>query len=81
MLLGVLLDMAAEELPAAVGTLGGVRDGVEFVVAHDDLGASAVDHPLHDLKNAKLLAATIDQVTDVNGLPVAMPSAPVQSFS
>jgi hypothetical protein len=49
--------------------LGVVGDGVELVVAHDDLGASAVHHPLHGFQHLQLFAAAVDEVTDEDGLP------------
>src|SRR5882757_8660758 len=73
MLLGVLLAVAAKEFPAAVRALGGERDGIEFVVAHDDLRAFAVDHAFHDVEDAELLMATVDEVAYVDGLPLRMP--------
>src|ERR1700750_2968687 len=53
--------------------LGGVGDGIELVVTHDDLGASAVDHALHDLEDPELFVAAINQVADEDGSASGMP--------
>lgn len=47
---------------------GRVSDGVEFVVSHDDLGVSAVDHVLDDFEDTQLLTTAVDQIADKDRL-------------
>ncbi len=69
-LLAVLL-VAGAQVPV-VGR-GGVGDGVELVVAEDDLGGAGVDHAPHDVDRLELLRAPIDQVADEDRLPPRVP--------
>lgn len=51
---------------------GRVTDCVEFMVAHDDPGAAAVDHASDDLEHAQLLTAAVDEVADGDRLALWM---------
>ena len=73
MLSGVFRAVGSEELATAIWARGVVRDRIEFMVPHDDLGASAVDHLLHDFQDRQLIIATIDEVADEDGVPIRMP--------
>jgi hypothetical protein len=72
MLVLVLLVARAKVLAGPVRMLDAVSDSVEFVIAHDDLGAAVVDHPLDQLQNLHLLRAAVDEVADEDRLAFRM---------
>ncbi len=73
MLSVVLIAVCPQMTPAARRILGRVADCIEFVVAHDDLGAATVDHALDDLEGTQLLTAAVHQIADEDCAPLRMP--------
>ena len=67
MLFCVAFTVGPQEFSAVGGMLDGVRDGVELVVAHDDLGGAGVDHRLDQLQGPQLFCAAVDEVADEDG--------------
>ena len=67
-LTALLADVRSKEIARPVR--GGVGDGVEFVVAKDDVRCARVHHRLHESYDADLLGSAVDQVADEDGSPV-----------
>jgi hypothetical protein len=64
----VLLVVRPEKLSGPVRMLDVIRHSVEFVVAHDDLSAAVVDHPLDYLEHLQLVITAVDEITDEDRL-------------
>lgn len=72
----VLGVVGSQKATAADRILGVVRDCVELVVAHHDLGGADVNHGLDEFEDTQLLRTAVDQVADENRLAFRMPVGP-----
>ena len=71
-LLLVLVVVLAHEAVRVRRVLGGVGDGVELVIAHDDLSGASLLHPSDDLQDINVLLASIDQVANEDRLAIGV---------
>ena len=66
----ILGGVRPQELTWVLRMLGVVGDRVELVVAHDDLGTSAVHHGPDDLENPQLPRSSVDEIADEHHTPL-----------
>ena len=59
-------------LTAAGGMLDGVREGIEFVVTHDNQSGAGVDHRLDQLQRPQLFGSAVDEIADEDGCAFGM---------
>lgn len=76
----LFLSLCSVDVSAAGRMLGRIPDCVEFVVAHDDLGAAGVHHAFDGFEDPQLLTAAVDQVTDEDRLAVRMAQGAAPMF-
>ena len=69
----VLVVVLAHEVVRVRWVFAGVGDGVELVIAHDDLSGASLLHPSDDLQDINVLLASVNQVTDEDRLAVGVP--------
>ena len=65
--------MLPQVFTGKIGVRGVPGNSIEFMISHDRLSSSSIDHAAYGVNTFKLLRALVDKVTYKNGLAIWVP--------